>query len=102
MGNCFRKNDLDDSFQEMVYKKDSGISYVEEEESYAVQFFNPVGDMEELYFRTLSELFHSVTSVRFVKLENRIMPKKMIQNYNVRHTSHLDDMSQQRTRTAIL
>ena len=71
----FIQNDLEDSFQELIHEEGSGISYVDEEESYAVQFFNPIGDMEELYFRTLSELFHSIVGIRYVKLENRIVPR---------------------------
>lgn len=71
----FIQNDLEDSFRELIHEEGSGISYVDEEGSYAVQFFNSIGDMGELYFRTLSELFHNITGIRFVKLENCIVPR---------------------------
>lgn len=72
----FIQNDLEEEIKDMVDAPGSGVTYVAEEESYYIQFFNPVGDAEDLSFRTLSELFHNIVGIRFVKMENRIIPRK--------------------------
>ena len=72
----FIQNDLEEAFKELVSDPDSGVTYIDEEESYYIQFFNPVGDAEELSFRTLSELFHNIVGIRFVQMNNRIVKRK--------------------------
>lgn len=72
----FIQNDLEEAFEELVNVPDSGVVYVNEEKSFYIQFFNPVGDAEELSFGTLSELFHNIVGIRFVQMDNRIVKRK--------------------------
>ena len=79
----FIQNDLEEAFKELVSDPDSGVTYIDEEESYYIQFFNPVGDAEELSFRTLSELFHNIVGIRFVQMNNRIVKRKPYYTYQL-------------------